>query len=116
MKFLANENLPLELVNDLRNSGYDILRVDEVKKGMKDPEILDFSFRENRILITFDKDFGELVVKEKKKARGVILLRIHPESVQFIKERILSLFVQIKELEDKFIVVEEHIIRERKLG
>jgi len=115
MKLLANENIPIELVKELRNSGYDILRVDEVKKGMKDREVLDLSIKESRILITFDKDFGELAIKEKRKATGIILLRIHPESIQHIKKRILLLFGQIRELEGKFIVLEEHIIRERNL-
>jgi predicted nuclease of predicted toxin-antitoxin system len=115
MKLLANENIPIELVNELRNSGYDILRVDEIRKGMKDQEVLEFSLKESRIIITFDKDFGELAVKEKRKATGVILLRMHPESVQYIKERILLLFEKIKELKDKFIVLEEYTIRERNL-
>ena len=48
MKLLANENIPLELVKELRDSGYDILRVDEVKKGMKDNEVLDLSFKEKK--------------------------------------------------------------------
>jgi len=115
MKFLANENLPLELVNELKNSGYDILRVDEVKKGMKDREVLEFSFKEKRILITFDRDFGKLVVKEGKDAVGIILLRFQPKSIQHIKDRLFLLFGKIKELEGKFIVMEEHLIREREL-
>jgi predicted nuclease of predicted toxin-antitoxin system len=82
---------------------------------MKDQEVLEFSIKESRILITFDKDFGELAVKAKRRVQGVILLRIHPESVQYIKERITLLFEQIKELDGKFIVLEEHTIRERSL-
>jgi len=115
MKFLANENVPLELVNELKNSGYDILRVDEVKKGMKDHEVLDLSFKEKRILITFDRDFGKLAVKEGKDTVGIILLRIPPKSIQYIKDRLVLLFDKIKELEGKFIVMEEHLIRERKI-
>ncbi len=115
MKFLANKNIPTELVNELRESGYDILKVDEIKKGMRDQEIIEFSLKEKRILITFDKDFEELVVKEKRETIGVILLRINPESVQYIKKRILLLFAQIKELKGKFIVFENHITRERQL-
>lgn len=71
MKFLANENIPVELVNELRKLGYDILKVDEIKKGMKDREVIEFSHKEERILITFDKDFGELVVKEKRLKKEV---------------------------------------------
>jgi len=116
MKFLANENIPLELVKELKNSGYDILRIDEFKKGMEDRDVLDLSFKEDRILITFDKDFGKLAVKEKTRTVGIILLRIQPKSIQYIKDRLLLLFEKIKELKGKFIVVEEDLIRERKLS
>jgi len=115
MRFLANENIPLELVKELKNLGYDILRVDEVKKGMKDYEVLDLSFKEERILITFDKDFGKLVMKEKRKSKSIILLRLPPKSIQYIKNKLFLLFKQIKELEGKFIVVEENMIRVRKI-
>jgi predicted nuclease of predicted toxin-antitoxin system len=67
MKFLANENIPFELIDDLRKLGYDILRVDEVKKGMRDHEVLDLSFKEGRILITFDKDFGSSHLRKRGK-------------------------------------------------
>ncbi len=109
MKFLVDENIPMELIEELKNSGYDILRVDNFKKGLKDQNVLELAFKERRILITFDKDFGELAVKQKKKVTGVILLRIKPQSIQFLKERILLLFKQIRELEGKFIVLEENL-------
>jgi predicted nuclease of predicted toxin-antitoxin system len=115
MKFLANENIPFELIDDLRKLGYDILRVDEVKKGMRDHEVLDLSFKEGRILITFDKDFGKLAFKEKRKAVGIILLRVNPKSIQHIKDRILLIFEQVKDLEGKFIVLEENILRVREI-
>jgi hypothetical protein len=85
MKFLANENIPLELVKELKNSGYDILRIDEFKKGMEDRDVLDLSFKEDRILITFDKDFGKLAVKEKTRTVGIILLRIQPKFIHILK-------------------------------
>ncbi|MGC8979559.1 DUF5615 family PIN-like protein [Caldisericum sp.] len=81
MKFLANENIPIELVEELKNLRYDILRADNFKKGLKDQDVLELAFKERRILITFDKDFGELAVKQKKKVIGVILLRIKPQSI-----------------------------------
>ena len=115
MKFLANENIPISVTKGLATLGYDIVRADEIKKGMTDSEILDISLAEGRVLITFDKDFAELIVKEKKKARGVILLRIEPKSADFIKERLLALFSKVSALEQKFIIVKENVIRERPL-
>ncbi|MGC8977433.1 MAG: DUF5615 family PIN-like protein, partial [Candidatus Ratteibacteria bacterium] len=92
-----------------------ILRMGDFKKGLKEQDVLELAFKEKRILITFDKDFGELAVKQKKKVTGVILLRIKPQSIQFLKERIILLFKQIRELEGKFIVLEENLIRERTI-
>ncbi len=115
MKFLANENLPMGVIMELRKLGHDILRVDEVKKGMKDLDVLNLSAKEKRILITFDKDFGELVVKEGKKSNGVILLRIHPESLNLIKDNLIKVFEKVFDLENKFIIIEENKIRERSL-
>ena len=115
MKFLADENIPAALVNDLKRLGYDILRVDEIRKGMDDREVLELSFKEKRILITFDKDFGRLAVREKQNCVGVILLRVTPVSVQYVKNRLLYLFSNFADFEGKLFVIEENVIRERKL-
>jgi hypothetical protein len=66
-------------------------------------------------LITFDKDFGSLAVKEKQNCVGVILLRVTPVSVQYVKKRLLYLFSSFADFEGKLFVIEENVIRERKL-
>jgi len=80
MKFLANENIPLDVVKELKNSSYDVWRMDKFKKGMADRDVRDLSFKEDRILDTFDKDFGKLAVKEKRVTVGIIWLRIHQQN------------------------------------
>ncbi len=62
MRFLANENVPLEAVQALRKSGFDVAWVRQSAPGMIDPEVLAWAVREQRVLLTFDKDFGELGV------------------------------------------------------
>lgn len=111
MKFLANENIPWDVVKELRNKGYEIMRVDEVQKGMNDAEVLKLSFEQDRILITFDKDFGEKVFRSKASTKGIILLRFSPESIAFIIKRITCLLENFPDLKNKFIVVEEDRIR-----
>jgi predicted nuclease of predicted toxin-antitoxin system len=78
-------------------------------------KFLNFLYREKRILITFDKDFGRLAVKEKQNCVGVILLRVTPVSVQYVKNRLLYLFSNFADFEGKLFVIEENVIRERKL-
>lgn len=60
MRFLANENFPGAAVAMLRSAGHDIVWVRTAAPGSSDPEVLDWAARESRILLTFDKDFGEL--------------------------------------------------------
>ena len=60
MRFLANENFPGDAVAALSTAGHDVLWVRTEAPGMIDADILALSMREARILLTFDKDFGEL--------------------------------------------------------
>ena len=75
MKFLADECCDAGLVNALRSDGYDVLYAIESLRGATDDELLTRAFSESRILITEDKDFGELVYRLRRPARGIVLLR-----------------------------------------
>ena len=66
MKFLADECCDTGLVASLRKDGHDVLYAIEKKAGAIDDEILSDAYKEERILITEDKDFGELVYRFKK--------------------------------------------------
>jgi len=76
LKFLADECCDTGLVASLREDGHDVLYVSENKAGAIDDEILSDAQEEERILITEDKDFGELVYRLKKPTHGIVLLRI----------------------------------------
>lgn len=75
MKFLVDECCEMNLVSRLRSEGHDVLYVTELRVGARDDEILPLAVEEKRILLTEDKDFGELVYRLRKPAIGVILLR-----------------------------------------
>ena len=59
-RFLANENIPFDAVRALREKGYDVLWTREDSPGSTDIEVLEAAQKQDRVLITFDKDFGEL--------------------------------------------------------
>lgn len=59
MQFLANENFPLDAVQLLRNAGHDLAWVRTDAPGLTDPQVLAWAMRDRRVLLTFDKDFGE---------------------------------------------------------
>jgi predicted nuclease of predicted toxin-antitoxin system len=63
MRVCANENIPEDCVSRLRQSGHDVLWIREVAPGSSDPDVLSRALAEERLLITFDKDFGELAFR-----------------------------------------------------
>jgi len=89
----------------------DIVPVIKFSPGLSDGEVLDLANREGRILVTFDKDFGELVVREKVKVKGLILLRFSPESSQQIAKRIWQILTSQIPVENSLLIVKEHTIR-----
>jgi len=84
LKFLADENIPLKVVKKLKQEGFDIISISKLKPGINDYEVIELACKKNRIIITFDKDLGRMVILEKIKPPGLIILRIRPESVEYI--------------------------------
>lgn len=116
MKFLADENIPLEVCKRLVKKNIDIVSVSEIAAGASDKEIISLAQKNKRAIITFDKDFGELVFSEKVKIPGIILLRFFPRSSNFILKKIEELLSSEEiTLEKHFIVVEEDRIRIREI-
>lgn len=62
MKLLADENIPLSLIRELQEAGYDIIGVRSYCPGISDKEVLEYAHTDHRIIVTFDKDFGELAL------------------------------------------------------
>lgn len=77
MRFLANENFPGVAVMVLRAAGHDVAWGREDNPGIADQDVLAWAVREARVLLTFDKDFGELAWHARLPADcGVILFRL----------------------------------------
>lgn len=81
MKLLANENIPLGMVRRLREMGHDVLAISEASPGVTDAVVLDRARRELRTLLTFDRDYGELIYFKRLPCPvGVLYLRFVPNS------------------------------------
>ncbi|MBI3360914.1 MAG: DUF5615 family PIN-like protein [Chloroflexi bacterium] len=117
MRLLANENFPLASVRQLRDAGHDVAAVIEDSPGDKDPEVLARAAREDRIVLTFDRDYGELVYRIGSPApAGVIFFRFDPLTPEEPAERLLALLaVPDLSLEKKFTVAERGRVRQRPL-
>ena len=85
MRLLANENFPRVAVEALRARGHDVAWVRTEIPGAGDEEVIHRAVAENRVLVTFDKDFGELAFRAKLPAKpGIILFRIPPLSPSYV--------------------------------
>jgi predicted nuclease of predicted toxin-antitoxin system len=76
LKIIVDVGVGLAVERVLRESGHDVLAVRDVDPASADGEILRMALQENRLLITMDKDFGELVYRTGLKHTGVLLLRL----------------------------------------
>ncbi|MBI3589543.1 MAG: DUF5615 family PIN-like protein [Candidatus Liptonbacteria bacterium] len=117
MKFLADENIGPLVAAFLRSQDHDVISVVEDSKlrGSSDSEIISLANKNQRIIITLDKDFGELVFRNLKPSAGVILFRLPNERESSLLE-ILSRFLATKrKLSGNFTVVTETTVRIRPI-
>jgi predicted nuclease of predicted toxin-antitoxin system len=116
MRFLADENFPRAAVQALRSANHDVVWVQEVAPGIKDEAVLQQAQDEDRVLITFDKDFGELAFRRGlPSSSGIILLRITMHSAAYVAQVVREAIEQRKDWPGHFSVVEDRRIRMTKL-
>ena len=74
MKLLANENFPLKSILYLRSKGFDISSIGTDNPSIQDHEVMTIAIEEDRTILTFDRDYGELIFKQNyKPQKGVTL-------------------------------------------
>ncbi|CAN5201223.1 hypothetical protein BH24GEM2_BH24GEM2_14700 [soil metagenome] len=117
MRLLADKNVPLPSIRVLRQAGWDVNAVAEFAPGARDTAVLAHAAEHAQILITFDRDFGELIYRRGVPApSGVIYLRLIPAGPEEAGPLLLDLLaLQILQLEGHFTVVERERIRQRPL-
>lgn len=76
MRFLVDECTGPAVARWLRGREFEVFSVYESSRGMADNAILDKAFNEKWIIVTNDKDFGEMIFRERRPHCGVILLRL----------------------------------------
>ncbi|MEZ4850593.1 MAG: DUF5615 family PIN-like protein [Bacteroidia bacterium] len=80
IKLLANENIPLISSKYLEKCGYDIVHIGSVDPSITDEEVMTLAIKESRLIITFDRDYGNLVFRDGYRPLGVIYLRLTDSS------------------------------------
>jgi predicted nuclease of predicted toxin-antitoxin system len=116
MRLLVDENMPGTVIAELRNRGHDILSVKESMRGADDTEILTRAQAESRVVVTQDKDFGELAIRFGLPANcGVILLRLAGDDSDSDNRRIVAVIESRTDWSGTFAVATEKRVRIRPL-
>ena len=114
LKFVLDVGVGNKVGQYLTNEGYDALLISTINPSMSDSEILAIAENENRMVITMDKDFGELVYHSEKAHAGVLLLRLEDATGEEKVEVIRFIIDNFKDLlEHKFCVFKNGRLRIR---
>ena len=115
MNLLADESVNRQTVERLRQEGHDVLYIAELEPGIPDHVVLARANERNALLLTADKDFGELVFRQKLVNSGVVLLRLaglSPETKAGITADVLR--DREAELRQAFSVISPGMVRIRR--
>jgi predicted nuclease of predicted toxin-antitoxin system len=114
LHFVADESVAGQLVKALRATGRKILSIAEERRGIRDEQVLGIAHDRNTILLTEDKDFGELVHANGAQHSGIVLIRLdglraHEKTARVV----MAINAHEAELPGAFTVIDRHKIRIR---
>ncbi|MGD8945839.1 MAG: DUF5615 family PIN-like protein [Desulfobacterales bacterium] len=117
MNFLADESVDRQIVDALREDGHAVLYVTEMDPGISDDEVLDKAEKGSAILITADKDFGELVFRQQRITTGVVLVRL-AGLLPSKKAEIVSITIKkhLDAIQNAFSVISPNAVRIRRIS
>jgi len=113
VRFLVDENIGIGVIDELQKMGHDVVSA-SMTPGAPDAAVLARAQRDQRVLVTLDKGFGELIVRERLPAQhGVILIRLRQD--EGLDARVLAALEQRTEWAGFFWVVRETGVKRRPL-
>ena len=109
-QIVADESVDFRIVAQLRKVGFLVYSISEDQASIKDEQVLSIAVDQNALLITEDKDFGELVFRFQLKHRGILLVRIE-EANQKIEAVASAISTNYAELKGRFSVLNKSKLR-----
>lgn len=117
MNLLADEGVDGQIVAALRQAGHEVWYVAEMEPGISDAAVLDLAVTEGRLLLTADKDFGELVFRQHLLMSGIVLIRLAGVSPVHKAEIVTAVINgHAAELRGAFTVISPRQVRIRRAG
>ncbi|MBA2692238.1 MAG: DUF5615 family PIN-like protein [Rubrobacter sp.] len=117
MDFLADENFPAPSVHRLREAGHVVSAIASEEPGISDERVLDRAVVESRVILTFDRDYGQLIFDAGlPPPPGVVYFRFVPAFLEEPAERLLDILEKTTlSILGNFTVVERDRLRKRTL-
>jgi predicted nuclease of predicted toxin-antitoxin system len=117
VRWLVDECLDAALVRHLRDLGHDVVYMAEIAPAANDAEILARARADGRLLLTEDKDFGDLVFRRGGRVPGIVMLRVDPAMHALKRRRLDAAMGRFGEkgLQGRYTIVEEARFRSRPL-
>lgn len=111
---LANENFPAPAIRKLRAAGVDVVAVSEIMPAVSDKEVLEFARREQRWIVTFDRDYGDLIFREGLLPPPAILFfRQEPYPPDRPADLVLAMLSEPQQAAGCMVVISERNIRRK---
>lgn len=115
MRFLIDESADARLASHLTAQGHDAISVARSHRpGLSDQEVLAIAHDEDRILITDDRDFGDLVFHQRQPHSGIIYLRLPTTLLVMKLARLDYVLRHYRDRLDEFLVVTQERVRVRE--
>ena len=113
--FIANENFPRPSILFLREHGHTILSIQELHQGWSDIEVLQKANSENLVILTFDKDYGELIFRYAvQNPPAIIFFRLKGKDPSYVGQILQKIIASNRiEFKNAFTVIDENSIRQR---
>jgi len=116
LSLLADENIDQRLVSSLRLAGIFVYSVAESSPGISDEEVMRLSENLSAMILTDDKDFGEIVFRKQRSCRGIVLLRLTGVDYSRKADHVIQVIDRYgSEMIGKFVVITAERVRMRKL-
>ena len=115
MIFLADESVDRQIVETIRRAGYEVQAIAEISPGIPDTQVLSRANEAGAVLLTADKDFGELIFRQHQVHSGVVLVRLAGYASEAKAEIVVAAInAHAEELESGFSVVTGKAVRIRR--
>lgn len=113
---IADENVDIALIKKLQRSGLNVFSILENQPGITDEEVLSIANSHKAIILTEDKDFGELTYKRKIQNYGIILIRLSNMTRNERNELVVNMIISnFKRMQNHFVVFSNQGLRIKSL-